>query len=193
MKTDGDVRVSVAEMKRLTAGWKWQSDALWRWGEYTDRDDVAAVVQNQEVWQHTTIAPLPPQELWSFTQEFKKAPQISTKMTWRKTKNLKYWGDFQILQSFRGAGAVMVGLVGCTYSILHFQLPTKFKPVCVCFLLASFHISCILIIWKVKKKRMYKRWTDDKVQPLLGLLSMGLGWKGMSLWKNIENNLKHIC
>lgn len=190
MKTDGDVRVSVAEMKRLTAGWKWQSDALWRWGEYTDRDDVAAVVQNQEVWQHTTIAPLPPHELWSFTQEFKKAPQISTKMTWRKTKNLKYWGDFQILQSFRGAGAVMVG---CTYSILHFQLPTKFKPVCVCFLLASFHISCILIISKVKKKRMYKRWTDDKVQPLLGLLSVGLGWKGMSLWKNIENNLKHIC
>lgn len=27
----------------------------------------------------------------------------------------------------------------------------------------------VLIIWKLEKKRMYKRWTDDKVQTPLGL------------------------
>lgn len=58
---DRERRVSVAKMraekmKRLAAGRKWQNNALWRWGEYIVRDNVAAVTygimksDNTEQW-----------------------------------------------------------------------------------------------------------------------------------------------
>lgn len=55
--------------------------------------------KNQEVWQHTTIAPFLRRNFDHLTRILKKAPHISTKMTWGKKQKLLGWGKKKSLET----------------------------------------------------------------------------------------------